>query len=449
MKNVIVAALVAIAVSGCELTPANWGFQAINTMKTPDDPPLKCDVAIPADTQAEARASCTFKAGAKAADTLGIPAATGKDIPIKHVIIMMKENRSFDHIFGKLHDQGQPLTEAIPSTFTNPDLTGTAVAPFHATTTCNPFDPGHQSASMKAVVNGGAMDGFVKNAATTSTLKSEHVDSDGHYIMSTYEQSDLPFYYWLANTYALSDRHFAPIVGGTFANRNFYMFGTHYGVLDTGISYPDPANNSIFRTLMSAGYTWGAYSDEPPLSTTLGWTKSDPGVHTLQDLYDALDNGTLPNVVFVDADDSVTDDHPPGDLQAGEAWLRTLYTHATGSPQWNRLAIIWTYDEGGGYPDHIPPPAGCAAVAGGTTERGVRIPLVAISPWAKRHAVSHTITDHTAITRFIETIFDLPALTARDANSDALMELFDFSCGRDLTPPAGAPEAATGSCTTK
>ncbi len=447
MKNLIVPALVAVALCGCELTPANWGFQAIKTMQTPADPPLKCGVALPADTQADSRAACTFKAGAKAADTVGVSAALGKDIPIKHVIIMMKENRSFDHLFGKLHDQGQPETEGIPASFTNPDLTGAAIAPFHATTTCNPLDPGHQSASMRAVVNGGAMDGFVKNAANSSTRKGELAPSDGHYIMSTYEQTDLPFYYWLANTYALSDRHFASIVGGTFANRNFYMFGQNAGVLDTGISYPDPATNSIFRTLMTAGYTWGAYSDELPLSTTLGWTQSDPGVHSMQDLYDALDQGTLPNVVFVDANDSVTDDHPPGDLQAGEAWLRTLYQHAVGSPQWERLAIIWTYDEGGGYPDHLAPPNGCAAVPGGPTELGVRIPLVAISPWARRHAVSHVVHDHTAITRFIEALFDLPALTARDANAESLMDLFDFSCGRDLTPPSGAPEAATGGCT--
>jgi phospholipase C len=447
VKNALLPVLAALALSACELTPANWGFGAIKTMQTPADPPLKCDVAIPADTQASSRAACTFKAGAKAADTLGVSAATGKDIPIRHVIIMMKENRSFDHLFGKLHDQGQPLTDGIPADFTNPDLAGAAIAPFHGTTTCNPFDPGHQSASMRAGANGGKMDGFVKNAATTSTVLSEHVDSDGHYIMSTYEQTDLPFYYWLANTYALSDRHFAPLVGGTFGNRNFMMFGQHGGVLDTGISYADPATNSIFRTLINAGYTWGAYSDEPPLSTTLGWTKSDPGAHSVQDLYDALDKGTLPNVVFVDANDSDTDDHPPGDLQKGEAWLRTLYTHATGSPQWERLAILWTYDEGGGYFDHLPPPAGCAAVPGGSTDRGVRIPLVAISPWAKRHAVSHVVTDHTAITRFIETIFDLPALTARDANSDALLNLFDFSCGRDLAPPANPPLSATGSCT--
>jgi phospholipase C len=111
--------------------------------------------------------------------------------------------------------------------------------------------------------------------------------------------------------------------------------------------------------------------------------------------------------------------------------------------------MIWTYDEGGAFFDHGPPPKGCA-LSGRTDwpfpEFGVRIPLVAISPWAKRHYVSHVAHDHTAITRFIEAIFDLPALTARDANSDALMDLFDFSCGRDMTAPAGEPAAGTGGC---
>ena len=439
MKNFSLALLMAL--TGCELTPVNWGFEKMRTLQTPEDPPLKCGTAIPADTLADQRASCTFTPSSHAAASLGIPTDVSKDLPIRHIIVMMKENRSFDHLLGKLHDQGQPLTDAIPATFTNPDAKGDPVAAFHAATTCIPFDPGHQSVSMRAAVNGGKMDGFVKNAASTT-------QSDGHWVMSYYEQTDLPFTYWLANTYALSDRHFAPVVSGTFASRNFFLFGTNAGVVDTGISYPDPATNSIFRTLMNAGLTWGVYADkDQPLSTTLNWTSKDPGVHSIQDLYDALDHGTLPNVVFVDAEDSVTDDHPPANVQKGEAWLHTLYGHVVASPQWQRLALLWTYDEGGGYADHVVPPTGaCKAGNSPFTDLGVRIPLVAISPWAKRHAVSHVVHDHTAITRFIETVFDLPALTARDANSDALMDLFDFNCGRDLTPPVGAPEAGTGGC---
>ena len=76
----------------------------------------------------------------------------------------------------------------------------------------------------------------------------------------------------------------------------------------------------------------------------------------------------------------------------------------------------------------------------------MRVPWSVISPWARRHYVSHVVHEHTSITRFIETVFDLPALTARDANSDALLDMFDFSCGRDSTPPAGAPAVGTGGC---
>jgi phospholipase C len=142
----------------------------------------------------------------------------------------------------------------------------------------------------------------------------------------------------------------------------------------------------------------------------------------------------------------VTDDHPVADLQKGEAWTKQIYDHAVTSPQWNRMAIIWTYDEAGGFADHVPPGKGCPASPGSPfVDRGARVPLVVISPWARRNFVSHEIEDHTAITRFIELLFDLPALTARDANSPALLDLFDFSCERDLSVPT-APQSATGGC---
>jgi phospholipase C len=198
---------------------------------------------------------------------------------------------------------------------------------------------------------------------------------------------------------------------------------------------------------MSAGFTWRAYTDGSPLSGALDWEQGDPGVSTLDELYGALDAGTLPNVAFVDGLDNVEDDHPLADLQRGEAWVKTIYDHAVKSPQWDRLAIIWTYDEAGAFADHVPPPMGCLATPSTApfVELGPRIPLVVISPWAQRNYASHVVHDHTAITRFIEAVFDLPALTARDANSDALMDMFDFTCDRDLSvqPP---PAPGTGGC---
>ena len=420
----------------------DWGLEAIDGMKTPaDDPSLGCGLLLAQDRKAPFREACSFTSGVHAEESLGISKLELARIPIRHVIVAMKENRSFDPLFGKLHDQGQPGVDALPTTFANPDANGKLVWPFHEITTCVPFDPGHQSASVKACVNRSKIDGFLRSAAATTP-------TDGSFVIGNYESTDLPFHYWLASTFAIADRDFAPALTGTFANRNFMLFGTSAGVVDTGVSYPAPNTPSIFHSLMSAGFTWGSYFYDPqPLSGTLGWDSHCPGVHSTSELYDALDKGTLPNVAFVDDVENVEDDHPTGDLQFGEAWLKRLYDHAITSPQWPGLVIVYTYDEAGGFADHVPPPDGCAPVPSRSLSiaRGPRVALVAISPWSKRGFVSHVVRDHASITRFIETLFDLPALTAREANADALLDMFDFSCGRDLAVGT-APAAGTGGC---
>ena len=402
-----------------------------------------CPSPVPADPFAAQRQACTFTTGALVRDTLGIDEATRAAIPIKYVIVMMKENRSFDHLLGRLHDQGKPQVEPIPASFSNQDASGTTVAPFRETTTCIAHDPDHQWTAMHAQVNGGAMDGFVKSAASST-------GTDGHFVMGHYEQGDLPFYYWLASTFALDDRHFASVRSGTFPNRNFLLLGTADGVQSTGAGYPDPSTPTIFDALDEAGVTWGVYGDGSLLSGTLGWNLSHPGPGTFATFLQKLDDGTLPQVAFVDGLDNVEDDHPTANLQQGETWTRTVYTHAVASKLWPGMAIVWTYDEGGGFADHVPPPdKACVArpVAKDMPyfELGVRVPLAVVSPWARPGYASHVVEEHTAITRFIETVFDLPALTARDANSSALLELFDFACPPSfLTPPMPPAEGTKG-----
>ena len=117
------------------------------------------------------------------------------------------------------------------------------------------------------------------------------------------------------------------------------------------------------------------------------------------------------------------------------------------------MAILWTYDEGGGFADHVPPPnKACIArpIAKDQPyfELGVRIPMVVVSPYARAGYTSHVVQEHTALTRFIETVYDLPALTARDANSDALLDMFDFQCPPAFlhSAPPTPPQSATGGC---
>jgi phospholipase C len=410
-----------------------------------------CPSAVAADPLAAQRAACTFMTGARVKDTLGLDDATRAAIPIKNVIVMMKENRSFDHLLGQLHAM-VPAVEPIPSSFTNPGVDGGVVAPFHQSSTCIGHDPDHQWAAMHEQVNGGAMDGFVKSAAAST-------GTDGTFAMSYYGPGDLPFYYFLASTYPLDDRHFAAARSGTFPDRNFLLLGTADGVQSTGSGYPLATTPTIFDALDTAGVTWGVYSDGSFLSGSLDWATGHAGTGSFADALSHLDDGTLPQVAFIDGIDNVTDDHPTANLQDGETWSRALYEHATASKLWPGLAMIWTYDEGGGFFDHVPPPnSACVARPGDPptggnhipdsqfNELGVRVPLGVISPWARAGYTSHAVEDHTAITRFIEAVFDLPALTSRDANSSALLDLFDFECPPAFLQPPAAPSPGMGGC---
>ncbi|HEX3597119.1 MAG TPA: alkaline phosphatase family protein [Polyangiaceae bacterium] len=398
----------------------------------------------------EQRMACTFGAGTKAIDSLGLSAATRANIPIEHVIVAMKENRSFDHLFGML-GEAQPGSEPIPDDFSNEDAQGNDVKPFHLDTTCEATDPGHQWDEMHAQVNGGKMDGFVTSAA--SSMQTNPLPTDGHFVMGYYEESDLPFYYFLAKTYALADRHFPSVRSGTWANRDYLYCGTSDGVKNTltdGI--PGTSVQTIFDKMDAQQVTWGVYADDAPLSFSLEWGLDHRGVHPVQDLLDGLASGDLPSVIFVDGRLNQTDDHPPADVQAGEAWLKNIYDAAVVSPLWQKTALLFTFDEGGGFFDHVPPPEKtCIARPNNSKdadffELGVRVPLIAISPWARRHTVSHVQHQHTSITRFIELVFDLPAMTTRDANSDALLDLFDFTQDATKTLPP-APSPGTGGCT--
>jgi phospholipase C len=260
--------------------------------------------------------------------------------------------------------------------------------------------------------------------------------------MGYYDESQLPFYHWLARTFALSDRHFSSVLSGTWHNRQFaYAASARYRGR-TGMLDDEP---TIFDALDRAGVSWGVFTAEGVRQDCLGWKRDHRGVFDFATFLGHLRAGTLPAVSFVDPAEA--DEHPPADVQKGEAWTREIYQAAVKSPLWSKLALFFTYDEGGGFFDHVPPPTACAPAPrlAMFTRLGIRVPLVLISPWARPRFVSHRPTEHTALLRFIELLHDLPALTMRDANADALLELFDFRAPR-LLRPGRAPEAGRGGC---
>jgi phospholipase C len=396
-----------------------------------------CRNPVAPDPRAANRAACSFTAGARVTDTLSVTSVDRAAIPIKHVIVVMQENRSFDQYFGALPANANYAdVNGWPRSFANHDTKGIKVPPTHATSSCIEADPPHSGAPMRAAWNGGRMDGFVTTAA--------QLFSNGHYVMTYYDSRDLPFYWFLAMRYAISDTYYGSVLGGTWGNRDYLYAATSDGVTDTGsrtISVP-----TIFDALDKAGVTWGSYSDGSPRQDTLGWKSDHRGVFKFPAFMAALADGSLPAVAFVDPGPG-QDEHPPKDVHDGEIWSRSIYDAAIKSPLWKELALVFTYDESGGLADHVPPPAACipSPDQADFNRYGIRVPMTLVSPYARRHFVSHVTHDHTSLLRFIELLFDLPALTARDANADALLDMFDFACAPWLDPPA-PPPAGTGAC---
>ncbi len=398
---------------------------------------------VPAATEAALaarRRSCEFTAGARAADTLGITSSVRSRIPVDHVVILMQENRSFDHYLGTMPGD----VDRIPAGYSNPDLSGRPVRPSELTSTCVP-DPPHQWEAMHDGWHSGAMDGFARSGALAGISTSV--------TMGYYTERELPFYRWLYGRFAMSDRYFASVLSGTWATRDFAYLGSSYGVRNTGdrVVADQP---SIFDRLSAAGVSWGVYTDGGVRQNSIGWTNEHRGVHGMRRFYADLAAGALPSVVYLDAIDDATDEHPPTDIHLGERFVRDVVTGVMASPLWPRIALLVTYDEAGGFFDHVPPPTACLphprATAGYDTtdldRLGVRVPFVVVSPWARPRYVSHVVHDHTSTLRFVEALFDLPALTARDANASALFDLFDFSCARSMTVGETIPAAGVGGC---
>src|SRR5262249_36629332 len=164
--------------------------------------------------------------------------------------------------------------------------------------------------------------------------------------------------------------------------------------------------------------------------------------------------GPLPHVAFIDPiflGPQENDEHPPANPQVGEHFVAQIYAALAASPNWSSSALIVTYDEHGGFYDHVPPPPACAPddvppelapgdVSAGFDRYGFRVPLMVISPYARPGFVSHETYDHTSILRLIEAKYGLPALTSRDANATPLTALFDF----DRVSFATAPQLPVG-----
>lgn len=351
-----------------------------------------------------------------------------EDSGLDHVVIVVMENRSFDHLLGWL-----PGADGKQAGLTYTDSAGTPYQTHHLTDLqgCGFNDPDHSFEGGRIEYDGGLADGWLR--AGTNDV----------FALGYYVAQDLPFLGKAAPEWTVLDRYFAPILGPTNPNRLILQAGQTDRLSNTTPITTLPA---IWDRLAAAGVTGKNYGY--PFVTASQWgTRYQAVAQPLTSFFSDAATGKLPQVAYVDPDYGrpYTDSyHPFADITRGEAFLASIYQAMTSSPQWSSSLLIITFDEWGGFFDHVPPPVapippGELAVGNTDGLRGFRVPTLLISPFARRHHVSSTVYDHASILRLIEWRWSLEPLTVRDSAANNLGEELDFAHPRTSAPVIDVP----------
>ncbi|HLJ02919.1 MAG TPA: alkaline phosphatase family protein [Solirubrobacteraceae bacterium] len=364
---------------------------------------------------------------------------------IRHVVVLMLENHSFDNLLGSLRG-----VDGLSGHDWNPDAGGNRVYATHAPSPCQldkvpsqSWNASHQS------YDGGRNDGFVLASGPTA--------------MWFWNKSDLPFTYALAKHFPVGERYFCSVLAQTYPNRRFLFTGTASGTIatDNTTFAISAANGTIFDRMDAHRISYRGYFENLPSWFILPNVLRNPAqthraLHISRFYADAA-AGRLPQVSILDPDYNTTSEENPQDIQVGERFVASVCHALMRSPNWKNTALFLTYDEHGGYYDHVPPPRAikpdsiaprtASGDAPGAYDRyGFRVPLIVVSPWARARHVSRVVQDHTSILAFIERKWNLPAMTWRDANADPMLDYFDFRAPAFAKPPRlpAAPALAPG-----
>jgi phospholipase C len=396
-----------------------------------------------------------------------------RDLPFDHLVVVMMENHSFDNLLGELPVSGQPMADGLEfaggtAQNSNPARRPSSGSPdlVHAFPLTTTEQESHVTQSWNAThaqIDGGSMQGFVREAGSPQP-------------MGYYTQVRLPFSYWLANRFAVANRWFCSAPCQTYPNRRFLMAGTAYGEIATtrvSLHDPPPPNGTIFDLMAKHEVSWRNYFTDVPSTMIIPdiikryW---ETNLRPVEEFVLDCKTGRLPSVSFVDPGlGAITDvgkflvqhafleqlgealepisgsEEAPQDVAFGERWAYDIIRHVIRSPAWPRTLLIYTYDEHGGYYDHVtPPPAippdaikpnlAAGDTPGGYDMYGPRVPAIIVSPYAKPHSVSDVVYDHTSVLATIEAKWNLPALTDRDANAHPVWDLLDFAKPELLKP---------------
>jgi phospholipase C len=360
---------------------------------------------------------------------------------VDHVVVVMLENRSFDHMLGYLSLTGdRPDIDGLRPGLAN-QYQGRSYPAHHLAATALDLDPDHSSGAIDQQVAGGNMSGFVASAAATLAARGVS-DGDPGCVMGYYDGTDVPVYGHLAEEFAVCDRWFSSVAGATLPNRLYALCGAAAGSRDDRPLHVPPLYHqpSFVRHLDAHDISWRWYSFDPGTlrladvhyrlghhdrfgyfsKTGLPWKTifditCNPKIPSF--LEDAA-AGTLRQVSWIDPAFTnfnplglpVNDDHPPADVKDGQDLVLAIYDALASSPQWERSLLVIVYDENGGFYDHVPPPPAADDKPEMFGRYGVRVPAIIVSPWIEPRTASHTPFDHTSIIKTILSRFCPDAL---------------------------------------
>lgn len=326
---------------------------------------------------------------------------------VKNIVIVLQENHTFDNYFGTFPGAEGTLGKPICL----PDSPGSAkcVSPFHDPS-LTPVDMNHNWNAAHNDYDGGMMDGFVYSEGSAET-------------MGFYGEADLPHYWRAARQYVLCDRYFTSVMSESAPNHLYLVAGTSGGLRDDRVprtlKFPP-----IFEQLDASSISWKVY----------GFTKWYESFEYVQKTPSAqanfaqagqfasdIEGGNLSDVSWIVGAPG-GDEHPPKNIQQGQDSVANDIINKLGaSPYWDSAAVFVTWDDYGGFFDHVPPPQ--------VDEfgYGFRVPCLVVSPYAKAGFIDSTVNDHTSILRFVEDRYGLAPLGTRDAAANNMSEAFDFA----------------------
>jgi phospholipase C len=398
---------------------------------------------------------------------------------IKHLVVLMMENRSFDHMLGRMMRPGYPI-DGLTGNESNPDSTEQEVrVTFDARTggDLTP-DPGHHFpdvnlqifGNVQAKADGGPlMKGFVQSYQTHT-----HSVASSRRIMKCFSPDKIPALSGLAWQYAICDRWFSSVPGPTLPNRSFIHSATSIGRVDMSPLWLGEAE-TIYERLAKFGVSAKIYYHDWSMAMT--FKNLLQGQSKFFGLFDdfnrACKKGTLPNYSLIEPryydseqGDSVfeaSDQHPDHSVSAGDRLIKNVYTAIRENQQvWESTLLVITYDEHGGLYDHVTPPATVnpdGKIAKDTGENvapdippfdftrlGIRVPAVVVSPYIERCTIDHTLYDHTSIIATARKLFlgagwETNFLTERDRTANTFDRVLNRTTPRTDTPNLSAPQS--------